>query len=89
MRHCRADFPNRCCHLISRVNRRAVEGVQAANRRNLGSVPKFSDFDIKGGPGLTSRSFSGEIITIGVRFIEICLQCGWQTFYHKGVYDGK
>ena len=39
MRHCRADIPNRCCHLTSRVNRRAVEGVQAANRRNLGSVP--------------------------------------------------
>ena len=47
MSHCRADFPNRCCHLTSRVNRRAFEGVQAANRkgraamtsRNLGSVP--------------------------------------------------
>ena len=47
------------------------------------------DFDIKGVPGFTSRSFSGEIATIGVRFTEICLQCGWQTFYHKGVYYGK
>ena len=39
MRRCRADFPNRCCHLTSRVNRRAFEGVQTANRRNLGAVP--------------------------------------------------
>ena len=39
MSHCRADIPNRCCHLTSRVARRALEGVQTANRRNLGSVP--------------------------------------------------
>ena len=39
MRHCRENLPNRCCHLTSRVARRAFEGVQAANRRNLGSVP--------------------------------------------------
>ena len=39
MSHCRADFPSRCCHLTSRVARRAFEGVQAANLRNLGSVP--------------------------------------------------
>ena len=39
MRHCRADIPNRCCHLTSRVARRAFEGVQAANRRKLWSVP--------------------------------------------------
>ena len=39
MRRCRENLPNRCCHLTSRVNRRAFEGVQAANRRKLGSVP--------------------------------------------------
>ena len=39
MRRCRENLPNRCCHLTSRVNRRAFEGRQAANRRNLGSVP--------------------------------------------------
>ena len=39
MRRCRIKLPNRCCRLISRVARRAFEGVQAANRRNLGSVP--------------------------------------------------
>ena len=39
MRRCRENLPNRCCHLTSRVNRRAFEGVQAANLRNLGSVP--------------------------------------------------
>ena len=39
MRRCRIKLPNRCYHLISRVARRAFEGVQAANLRNLGSVP--------------------------------------------------
>ena len=39
MRRCRENLPNRCCHLTSRVARRAFEGVQAANLRNLGSVP--------------------------------------------------
>ena len=39
MSHCRADFPNRCCHLTSRAARCAFEGVQAANLRNWGSVP--------------------------------------------------
>ena len=39
MRRCRENLPNRCCHLTSRVARRAFEGVQAANWRNLGSVP--------------------------------------------------
>ena len=39
MRRCRENLPNRCCHLTSRVARCAFEGVQAANRRNLGSVP--------------------------------------------------
>ena len=33
MRRCRINLPNRCCHLISRVARRAFEfeGLQAAN----------------------------------------------------------
>ena len=39
MRKCRTNLPNRCCHLTSRFVRRAFEGVQAANLRNLGSVP--------------------------------------------------
>ena len=39
MRRCRENLPNRCCHLTSRFVRRAFEGGQAANRRNLGSVP--------------------------------------------------
>ena len=39
MRRCRENLPNRCCHLTSRVARRAFEGGQAANRRNLGPVP--------------------------------------------------
>ena len=39
MRRCRENLSNRCCHLTSRVARRAFEGGQAANRRNLGSVP--------------------------------------------------
>ena len=35
MRRCRINLPNRCCHLISRVARRAFEfeGLQAANRK--------------------------------------------------------
>ena len=36
MRRCRINLPNRCCHLISRVARRAFEfeGLQTANRKD-------------------------------------------------------
>ena len=47
------------------------------------------DFDIKGVPGFTSRSFTGEGKTILVNLAQTCLSCGWQTFYHKGTYYGK
>ena len=38
MRHCRENLPNRCCHLTSRVARRAFEGVQAANRNGRAAM---------------------------------------------------
>ena len=47
------------------------------------------DFDVKGVPGFTSRTIKGEFYTILVRSAEFCLQCDWQTFYHKGTYIGK
>ena len=47
------------------------------------------DFDIKGLPGFTSRSFWGEGKTILVNLAQTCLNCDWQTFYHKGTYYGK
>ena len=47
------------------------------------------DFDIKGFPGYTSRSTKGEIFTILVRTTEVCLECDWLQFYHKGIYNGK
>ena len=38
MRRCRENLPNRCCHLTSRVVRRAFEGVQAANRNGRAAM---------------------------------------------------
>ena len=43
------------------------------------------DFDIKGFPGFTSRSFWGEVATIGVNLAGTCLQCDWQTFYQRNL----
>ena len=48
MRHCRADIPNRCCHLTSRVARRAFEGVQASNRN--------------GRAAMTSKTYCGNLL---------------------------
>ena len=45
------------------------------------------DFDIKGFN--TSRTAEGEFGTIMVNLTQSCLQCDWQTFYHKGTYNGK
>ncbi len=50
MRRCRADIPNRCCHLTSRVARRAFEGVQAANRNSRASLAKWQTADPLGYP---------------------------------------
>ena len=47
------------------------------------------DFDIKGIPGFTSRDAAGEAATIGVNLVNACLKCGWQTFFHKGVFSSK
>ena len=47
------------------------------------------DFDVKGLPGFTSRSFKNECITIGVRTTELCLRCDWKTFNHKGTYSSR
>ena len=38
MRRCRENLPNRCYHLISRVARRAFEGVQAVNRKGRAAM---------------------------------------------------
>ena len=40
MSHCRADLPNRCCHLTSRVARRVFEGGQAANRKGRAAMTR-------------------------------------------------
>ena len=52
-------------------------------------IKDLYDFDIKGVPGFTSRSFTGEGKTILVNLAQTCLNCDWQTFYHKGTYYGK
>ncbi len=53
------------------------------------SINDLYDFDIKGVPGFTSRDWKGELGTIGVNLSGTCLQCDWQTFYHRGTFYGK
>ena len=45
------------------------------------------DFDIKGFD--TSRTITGELKTIMVNWTQFCLQCDWESFYHKGSYYGE
>ena len=42
MKRCRTNLPNRCCHLISRVARRAFEGGQAADRKGRAAMTRKS-----------------------------------------------
>ncbi len=50
-------------------------------------IKDLYDFDIKGFN--TSRTAEGEFGTILVNLTQSCLQCDWQTFYHRGTYYGK
>ena len=76
---------------------KAIGGVsiKVSTRCNNGcfsyvyGINDLYDFDIKGVPGFTSRDWRGELGTIGVNLSGSCLQCGWQTFYHKGTFYGK
>ena len=40
MRNCRTNFPSRCCHLTSRVARRAFEGGQTVNRNSRAAMTR-------------------------------------------------
>ena len=50
-------------------------------------ISDLYDFDIRGIPGFTDRTVSGEIKTIGVKWSEVCFGCKWESFYHEGQYE--
>ena len=75
---CRINLPNRCCHLISRVARRAFEfeGLQAANRKGRYDREKLLwqfTVAIKSDPVGTTVATGGDSAT-GKAYVEVDLE---------------